>query len=176
MPLCYTPCTYSGAAGTAVEAQAMHHPAIARPKSLIPAHLLQLLSQRARHGYELAETLRLLGFEGVTTSLVYRELARLEEEGLVQSFWQASQGRGPGQSRGSSPSSRRPTATDRSPPPTAIGQRRDAGSGNPAPTSSDQRRPELISGDVRRRPQSRSVHRPLLPAGLQTAIITLSPG
>ena len=73
----------------------MHHPAIARPRSLIPAHVLLLLSQRARHGYELAESLRLLGFDGVTTSLVYRELGRLEEAGLVQSFWQASQARGP---------------------------------------------------------------------------------
>lgn len=73
----------------------MHHPAIARPRSLIPAHVLLLLSQQARHGYELAESLRLLGFEGVTTSLVYRELGRLEEAGLVQSFWQASQARGP---------------------------------------------------------------------------------
>jgi PadR family transcriptional regulator, regulatory protein PadR len=73
----------------------MHHPAIARPRSLIPAHVLLLLSQRARHGYELAESLRLLGFAGVTTSLVYRELGRLEAAGLVQSFWQASQARGP---------------------------------------------------------------------------------
>ena len=73
----------------------MHHPAIVRPRSLIPAHVLLLLSERARHGYEVAESLRHLGFEGVTTSIVYRELARLEAEGLVQSFWQASQARGP---------------------------------------------------------------------------------
>jgi PadR family transcriptional regulator PadR len=73
----------------------MHHPGIVRPKSLIVAHLLLLLAEQPRHGYELAEALRLWEFEGVATSMVYRELARLEEAGLVQSFWQASQARGP---------------------------------------------------------------------------------
>ena len=73
----------------------MQHAAIARPRSLIVAHVLLLLAARARHGYELAESLRVWEFEGVTTSMVYRELARLEEDGLVQSFWEASQARGP---------------------------------------------------------------------------------
>jgi PadR family transcriptional regulator, regulatory protein PadR len=73
----------------------MQHTAIARPRPLIVAHLLLLLAERARHGYELAESLRTSEFEGVTTSTVYRELARLEEDGLVRSFWQASQARGP---------------------------------------------------------------------------------
>lgn len=59
------------------------------------AHMLLLLADHPRHGYELAESLRAWDFEGVTTSLVYRELARLEEAGLVRSFWQASQARGP---------------------------------------------------------------------------------
>jgi PadR family transcriptional regulator PadR len=73
----------------------MHHAAISRPRPLIVAHLLLLLGEYPRHGYELAEALRGWRFEGVTTSLVYRELARLEEDGLVRSFWQASQTRGP---------------------------------------------------------------------------------
>lgn len=73
----------------------MQHAAIARPRSLIVAHLLLLLAEEPRHGYELAESLRGWEFEGVTASTVYRELGRLEEEGLVQSFWQASQARGP---------------------------------------------------------------------------------
>lgn len=59
------------------------------------AHLLLLLAERPRHGYELAESLRVSEFDGVTTSTVYRELARLEEDGLVLSFWQSSQARGP---------------------------------------------------------------------------------
>jgi PadR family transcriptional regulator PadR len=73
----------------------MQHAGILRPRSLIVAHLLLLLAEQPRHGYELAESLRDWEFEGVTTSTVYRELARLEEEGLVRSFWQASQARGP---------------------------------------------------------------------------------
>ncbi len=73
----------------------MQHPAIARPRPLIVAHLLLLLAEQPRHGYELAESLRLSEYEGITTSTVYRELAKLEEDGLVQSFWQSSQARGP---------------------------------------------------------------------------------
>ena len=73
----------------------MQHASIARPKPLIVAHLLLLLAEEARHGYELAASLKTWEFEGVTPSLVYRELARLQEEGLVQSFWAASQARGP---------------------------------------------------------------------------------
>lgn len=73
----------------------MEHAGIARPKPLIVAHVLLLLAERSRHGYELAESLRTSEFEGLTTSTVYRELAKLEAEGLVQSFWQSSQARGP---------------------------------------------------------------------------------
>lgn len=73
----------------------MHHPAIARPRSLIVAHVLLLLAEQPRHGYELAESLRMWEFEGITTSTVYRELARLEDSDLVRSFWQSSQARGP---------------------------------------------------------------------------------
>src|SRR5215216_6145510 len=73
----------------------MHHTAISRPRPLIVAHLLLLLGEQPRHGYDLAEALRAWQFEGVTPSLVYRELARLEGDGLVRSFWQASQTRGP---------------------------------------------------------------------------------
>jgi len=73
----------------------MQHPAIARPRPLIVAHLLLLLAEAPRHGYELAESLRLFEFQGITTSTVYRELAKLEEDGLVRSFWQSSQTRGP---------------------------------------------------------------------------------
>jgi PadR family transcriptional regulator PadR len=73
----------------------MQHTGIARPKSLIVAHLLLLLAEQPRHGYELAEALRTWEFDSVATSMVYRELGRLEEDGLVRSFWAASQARGP---------------------------------------------------------------------------------
>ena len=73
----------------------MQHAAIARPKPLIVVHLLLLLAEEPRHGYELAASLRTWEFEGITPSLVYRELGRLEADGLVRSFWEASQARGP---------------------------------------------------------------------------------
>lgn len=73
----------------------MQHAAIARPKPLIVVHLLLLLAEEPRHGYELAASLRAWEFEGITPSLVYRELGRLEADGLVRSFWEASQARGP---------------------------------------------------------------------------------
>ncbi len=73
----------------------MQHAGISRPRPLIVAHLLLLLAEQPRHGYELAASLRMWEFEGVTASMVYRDLARLEEDGLVQSFWAASQTRGP---------------------------------------------------------------------------------
>ena len=73
----------------------MQHAAISRPKPLIVAHVLLLLAEQPRHGYELAASLRTWEFEGVTPSMVYRDLSRLETEGLVRSFWEASQARGP---------------------------------------------------------------------------------
>lgn len=73
----------------------MQHAGIARPKPLIGPHLLLLLAEQPRHGYELASSLRRWEFEGVTASTVYRELARLEEHEFVRSFWAASQARGP---------------------------------------------------------------------------------
>jgi len=73
----------------------MQHARISRPKSLIVAEVLLLLDEHPRHGYELAESLRASAFDAVTSSTVYRELAKLELDGLVQSFWQSSQARGP---------------------------------------------------------------------------------
>ena len=73
----------------------MQHGAIARPKPLIVVHLLLLLAEEPRHGYELAASLKSWEFEGITPSTVYRELSRLEVGGQVRSFWEASQARGP---------------------------------------------------------------------------------
>ena len=73
----------------------MQHGAISRPKPLIGVHLLLLLAEEPRHGYELAASLKSWEFEGITPSTVYRELSRLEVGGQVRSFWEASQARGP---------------------------------------------------------------------------------
>jgi PadR family transcriptional regulator PadR len=93
--LSYTPGTQRVAERRRRPKENMQHTAIARPRPLIVAHLLLLLAEQPRHGYELAESLRTSEFEGITTSTVYRELAKLQENGLVQSFWQSSQARGP---------------------------------------------------------------------------------
>ena len=52
--------------------------------------LLQLLSDRPRHGYELLEELpELLGEQRIDVGNVYRALRALEDEGLVVSEWSA---------------------------------------------------------------------------------------
>src|SRR5919108_3770729 len=52
--------------------------------------LLQLLSARPTHGYELLERLpALMGDERIDVGNLYRALRGLEEEGLVSSEWSA---------------------------------------------------------------------------------------
>ena len=52
--------------------------------------LLLLLSRGPTHGYELLERLpELLGEDRVDVGNIYRALRALEEEGLVESKWQA---------------------------------------------------------------------------------------
>ena len=64
------------------------------PGVLVGPLLLLLLAEEPGHGYDLIERLRSLGFEHRAGSL-YRELRRLEDDGLVTSYWEASQTRGP---------------------------------------------------------------------------------
>ena len=64
------------------------------PNVLLGPLLLLLLAEEPGHGYDLIERLRSFGFENRAGSL-YRELRRLEEGGLVTSYWEASQTRGP---------------------------------------------------------------------------------
>jgi poly-beta-hydroxybutyrate-responsive repressor len=64
------------------------------PNVLVGPLLLLLLAEAPGHGYELIDRLRTAGFENRAGSL-YRELRRLEDEGLVTSYWEASQTRGP---------------------------------------------------------------------------------
>src|SRR5919201_3697587 len=60
-----------------------------------PAVLL-LLNERPAHGYDLLERVRELSGEPIDMGNLYRVLRALEEEGLVQSEWQAE---GPGPAR-----------------------------------------------------------------------------
>lgn len=56
--------------------------------------LLLLLRRRPAHGYELMRYLEEFGFSGedLDPGTVYRNLRRLEEEGLVSSRWDTSGG------------------------------------------------------------------------------------
>ena len=65
------------------------------PAALLPVHLLLFLAEGRNHGYALISRLRQLGVPPALTGSVYRELARLEHAGLIASFWEATQTRGP---------------------------------------------------------------------------------
>ena len=57
--------------------------------------LLLLLKERSSHGYELMERLLDFGFnECIDPGAVYRNLRRMEEEGLIISEWD-TEGKGP---------------------------------------------------------------------------------
>jgi PadR family transcriptional regulator PadR len=70
--------------------QALRHPA-----ALVGPCVLLLLAESPSHGYELVDRLKGFGFDVARTSSLYRELRRLEDDGLVFSYWEASQTRGP---------------------------------------------------------------------------------
>jgi len=60
--------------------------------------LLLLLHRGDAHGYELAEAIKGFGFDErnpVDSSLVYRTLRWLEENGLVESTWETETSSGP---------------------------------------------------------------------------------
>lgn len=62
---------------------------------LIQPCLLLLLHEKPAHGYELIEKLMEFGFDHcLDATTVYRNLRRMEEEGLVTSQWN-TQGPGP---------------------------------------------------------------------------------
>lgn len=65
------------------------------PNVLVGPFLLLLLAESPGHGYELVERLKAVGFTEGRAGSLYRELRRLEDEGLVTSHWEASQTRGP---------------------------------------------------------------------------------
>jgi PadR family transcriptional regulator, regulatory protein PadR len=57
------------------------------PRNLLVPYLLLALSAYRAHGYLLQEYLRGLGFFGVDTTTIYRNLRQLEKQGLVSSTW-----------------------------------------------------------------------------------------
>lgn len=66
-----------------------------RVERFIEPCLLLLLLEKPAHGYDLMERLREFGFDGEDQDpgMVYRNLRRLEHQGMVESEWDTS---GPG--------------------------------------------------------------------------------
>ncbi|MEW6229816.1 MAG: helix-turn-helix transcriptional regulator [Bacillota bacterium] len=67
-----------------------------RVERFIEPCLLLLLLEKPAHGYDLMERLRGFGFDGENQDpgMVYRNLRRLERQGMVESEWDTS-GTGP---------------------------------------------------------------------------------
>lgn len=61
------------------------------PRAYQRACLLMLLSEGSAHGYELLEQVRRAGLAGAEAGGLYRCLRSMEEDGLVQSWWEPSQ-------------------------------------------------------------------------------------
>jgi PadR family transcriptional regulator, regulatory protein PadR len=59
--------------------------------------LLLMLAEDGSHGYELIEQLETLGFDPdcLDSSIIYRNLRELEEQGLVDSHWDEEDTKGP---------------------------------------------------------------------------------
>lgn len=61
------------------------------PRAYQRACLLILLSEGSAHGYELLEQVRRAGLAGAEAGGLYRCLRSMEEDRLVQSWWEPSQ-------------------------------------------------------------------------------------
>lgn len=58
------------------------------PRNLLVPYVLLFLKNWSAHGYQILQTLTLLGFAAVDPATVYRSLRQMEREGLVSSSWQ----------------------------------------------------------------------------------------
>src|SRR3712207_9475281 len=59
------------------------------PRNLLVPYVLLFLKNWSAHGYQILQTLTLLGFAAVDPATVYRSLRQMEKEGLVSSSWEA---------------------------------------------------------------------------------------
>jgi poly-beta-hydroxybutyrate-responsive repressor len=57
------------------------------PKNFLSSWLLLLLRNWNAHGYQLIQTLTIMGLGVVDPATVYRTLRQLESEGLISSTW-----------------------------------------------------------------------------------------
>ena len=58
------------------------------PRNLLVPYVLLFLKNWSAHGYQILQTLAMLGFAAVDPASVYRALRHMEREGLVLSNWQ----------------------------------------------------------------------------------------
>ena len=58
------------------------------PRNLLIPYVLLFLKNWSAHGYQILQTLTLLGFAAVDPATVYRTLRQMEKEGLVLSNWE----------------------------------------------------------------------------------------
>lgn len=58
------------------------------PRNLIVPYTLLFLKNWSAHGYQILQTLAMLGFAAVDPATVYRALRQMEREGLVLSSWE----------------------------------------------------------------------------------------
>lgn len=69
-------------------------PQLGLPRNLLVPYVLMYLKNVSAHGYQILQTLTMLGFAAVDPATVYRTLRQMEREGLVGSSWETG-GAGP---------------------------------------------------------------------------------
>lgn len=66
-------------------------PPLGLPRNLLVPYVLMYLKNVSAHGYQILQTLTMLGFAAVDPATVYRTLRQMEKEGLVDSSWQTGE-------------------------------------------------------------------------------------
>jgi PadR family transcriptional regulator, regulatory protein PadR len=66
-------------------------PLLGLPRNLLVPYVLMYLKNVSAHGYQILQTLTMLGFAAVDPATVYRTLRQMEKEGLVLSSWQTGE-------------------------------------------------------------------------------------
>lgn len=63
-------------------------PVAGLPRDMLVAYVLLFLKNWSAHGYQILQTLAMMGFATIDPATVYRALRQMEKEGLVSSFWE----------------------------------------------------------------------------------------
>lgn len=61
------------------------------PRTFLRPCILLLLSDGPSHGYDLLDDIRAVGLHGAEAGGLYRSLRAMDEDGLVRSWWEASE-------------------------------------------------------------------------------------